>query len=143
MFENPESRLRFRGAVDLADHDVLHVLLGRGLQDQDEAFVLGFAMGTAKRIRWHEYHLFKFVLSRLYPEPYRIPRYLHPAFDLGLKCGQETGARDLYRRSLKSLRPLSIEKARNESEIDPQVLRKYFRLEQAAIPTTIASLRLP
>lgn len=143
LFENPSSWLRFRGAVDLEDHDVLHVLLGRGLQDQDEAFVLGFAMGTAKSVSWLQYHVFRWVLTRLYPEPYRIPNYLLPAFDLGLQCGRETGSKDLYRQQLKKLRPLTLADARREAGIDLLVLRRYYELEQQAIPFTIASLRLP
>ncbi len=142
LFENPQSWIRFRGAVDLEDHDVMHVLLGRGLQDQDEAFVLGFAMGTAKQVRWWEYHFFQFLIARLYPEPYRIPKFLHPAFKLGVRCGQETGKKNLYKSSLKNLRPLTIEDARREAGIDPEVLRRYYREEQSAIPITIASLRL-
>lgn len=143
VFENPDSWIRFRGAVDLEDHDVLHVLLGRGLQDQDEAFVIGFAMGTAKKVSAFQYWVLKFVLARLYPEPYRIPRFLQPAFDLGVKCGQETGSRDLYKRHLKDLRSLSLDDARSKAEIDLGVLKKYFDLEQQRIPFTIASLRLP
>ena len=127
----------------MEDHDVLHVLLGRGLQDQDEAFVLGFAMGTAKKVSWLQYHIFQYTLSRLYPEPYRIPRFLHPAFQLGVKCGQLTGARDLYKRPLKNLRSFSIQEARREAGIDSEVLREFYRREQLAIPITIASLRLP
>ncbi len=142
LFENPESWIRFRGAVDLEDHDVLHVLLGRGLQDQDEAFVLGFAMGTSKRVRWWEYYFFQFLIARIYPEPYRIPRFLHPAFILGVKCGCETGNKDLFKASLKRLKSLTIAEARREAGIDPQVLRGYYRQEQIAIPITIASLRL-
>ncbi len=143
LFESPTSWCRFRGAVDLEDHDVLHVLLGRGLQDQDEAFVLGFAMGTAKKVSWLQYHIFQFTISRLYPEPYRIPRFLHPAFQLGVKCGQATGVRDLYKRPLKNLKSLSIKEARREAGIDSEVLRQFYRREQLAIPITIASLRLP
>ncbi|MDX1926921.1 MAG: hypothetical protein SFV81_10400 [Pirellulaceae bacterium] len=142
LFENPQSWIRFRGAVDLEDHDVMHVLLGRGLQDQDEAFVLGFAMGTAKQVRWWEYHFFQFLIARLYPEPYRIPKFLHPAFRLGVQCGQETGNQNLYKSSLKNLRPLTVEDARREAGIDTDILRRYYREEQAAIPITIASLRL-
>ncbi len=142
LFENPGSRLRFRGAVDLEDHDVLHVLLGRGLQDQDEAFVLGFAMGTAKRISWPETFLFKLLLTRIYPEPYRIPTYLQPAFDLGVQCGRETGIRQLYKQQLKSLRTLTVGEARSRLEIDMHIVRHYYRLEQQAIPHTIASQRL-
>ncbi|MEZ6092590.1 MAG: hypothetical protein R3C05_32185, partial [Pirellulaceae bacterium] len=143
LFENPASWIRFRGAIDLDDHDVLHVLLGRGLQDQDEAFVLGFAMGTAKRVSWLQYRIFKTVLARLYPEPYRIPTYLLPAFDLGVECGQATGNKNLYKRSLHPLRQLSVAEARVQAGIDVDVLRSFFQREQEAVPLTVASMRLP
>lgn len=143
LFENPTSRLRFRGAVDLEDHDVLHVLLGRGLQDQDEAFVLGFAMGTAKKIKRIEAYLFKMILARLYPEPYRIPTFLQPAFDLGVQCGTKTGAVNLYKQSLKDLRGLTLGEARRRAGIDMNIVREFYQLEQQQIPFTIASLRLP
>ncbi|MFN3193497.1 MAG: hypothetical protein ACE361_23495 [Aureliella sp.] len=143
LFENPESWIRFRGAVELEDHDVMHVLLGRGLQDQDEAFVIGFAMGTAKKVSWFQYWVFKFVIGRLYPEPYRIPRFLQPAFDLGVQCGKETGTKDLYQRDLKELLGMPLAEARKDAGIDMRIVQKYFDLEQQRIPSTIASLRLP
>jgi hypothetical protein len=127
----------------LEDHDILHVLLGRGLQDQDEAFVLGFAMGTAKRISWSQYWIFRWVVTRLYPEPYRIPSFLLPAFDLGVQCGHETGVKDLYRQPLKKLRGMSLGEARRVSGIDMAIVRRYYEQEQQRIPFTIASLRLP
>lgn len=130
LFENPTSRLRFRGAVDLEDHDVLHVLLGRGLQDQDEAFVLGFAMGTAKKIKRIETYLFKMILARLYPEPYRIPTFLQPAFDLGVQCGTKTGAVNLYTQSLKDLRSLTLGEARHRAGIDMDIVKEFYQLEQ-------------
>ncbi|MFK7738582.1 MAG: hypothetical protein AB8B50_21335 [Pirellulaceae bacterium] len=143
LFENPDSWIRFRGAVDLEDHDIMHVLLGRGLQDQDEAFIIGFAMGTAKKVSWFQYWVFKFVIGKLYPEPYRIPRFLQPAFDLGVRCGQETGVRDLYKQELKRLLTLPLREARKQAGIDMQVVQRYFEQEQQRIPFTIASLRLP
>jgi hypothetical protein len=143
LFENPESWFRFRGAIHLADHDVLHLLLGRGLQDQDEAFVLGFAMGTAKKVSRIQYHIFRWFIVHVYPEPYRIPKFVLPAFDFGVQCGIETGRKDLYREPLIDLMNLSLEEARMRCEIDVEVLYRYFRRERAAIPFTIASLRLP
>ena len=143
LFENPSSWLRFRGAIDLEDHDILHVLLGRGLQDQDEAFVLGFAMGTAKRVSKAEQWIFKFVLAHLYPEPYRIPRYLQAAFDLGIACGKETGAKNLYREKMGRWRQLSLGEARVQAGIDMNAVRRHYELEQQRIPYTISSLRLP
>jgi hypothetical protein len=143
LFENPESPFRFRGAIHLAEHDILHVLLGRGLQDQDEAFVLGFAMGTAKKVSRFQYHVFRWFMVHVYPEPYRIPKFVLPAFDIGVRCGKETGNKNLYRESLQELKPLTISEARKRCGIDPAVLRRAFREEQTAIPFTIAGLRLP
>ncbi|MDZ4853002.1 MAG: hypothetical protein SGI77_27255, partial [Pirellulaceae bacterium] len=143
FFENPDSWFRFRGAIHLADHDVLHVLLGRGLQDQDEAFVLGFAMGTAKKVSRFQYYVFKWVMVHLYPEPYRIPSFLLPAFDIGMRCGIQTGRKNLYQEPLKELKNLTVKEARNHCGIDSIILRQGFREEQDRIPFTIASLRLP
>lgn len=143
FFENPDSWFRFRGAIHLADHDVLHVLLGRGLQDQDEAFVLGFAMGTAKKVSLFQYYVFKWVMVHLYPEPYRIPSFLLPAFDIGMRCGVQTGRKNLYQEPLKELKNLTVKEARNHCGIDSTILRQGFREEQDRIPFTIASLRLP
>ena len=143
ILENPESPFRFRGAVSLRDHDVLHVLLGRGLQDQDEAFVIGFAMGTAKKASPIQRRVLRFVLGRVYPEPYRIPTSLLPAFDLGFACGRETGTKGLYKLKLDSLLGNSVRQARIECGIDTDVLKRYFRAEQRRIPMTIASVRLP
>src|SRR4249919_2256821 len=36
----------FHGATGLQAHDRIHVLLGRGLLPKDEAFVIGFTMGS-------------------------------------------------------------------------------------------------
>lgn len=143
LLENPESPFRFRGAVSLRDHDVLHVLLGRGLQDQDEAFVIGFAMGTAKKSSPLQRRILRFVLTRIYPEPYRIPRSVVPAFDLGFACGRETGVRNLYKQPLDSLSEKSVRQARMECGLDIGILKRYFRAEQLRIPMTIASIRLP
>lgn len=46
LFENPQGWLRLHGAVNLRNHDMIHVLLGRGLLGQDEAFVI-----DARRLR--------------------------------------------------------------------------------------------
>ncbi|WP_404309910.1 hypothetical protein [Neorhodopirellula lusitana] len=143
LFENPRSWIRFRGAIDLDDHDVMHVLLGRGLQDQDEAFVLGFAMGTAKRVSRIQAAVFKLIMTWVYPEPYRIPRFLLPAFDLGVRSGKATGKLNLYKQPLEGLREMSVRDARVAAGIDIEVLLQAYRDEQEAIPFTIASLRLP
>jgi hypothetical protein len=100
-------------------------------------------MGTAKKISRFQYHVFKWVLVNLYPEPYRIPSFLIPAFDIGLRCGVQTGHKNLYREPLHELKNLTLREARERCGIDVAILRKGFREEQEKIPFTIASLRLP
>ena len=59
LFENPQGWLRMHGAADLATHDRIHVVLGRGLLAQDEAFVIGFTMVTTKAVSRLERWFFK------------------------------------------------------------------------------------
>ena len=49
LVENPKyftSRL-FTGAVNLFTHDCIHIVLDRGLLVKDEAFVIGYTMGSS------------------------------------------------------------------------------------------------
>src|SRR5262245_56769531 len=53
LVENPRFDLplvdSFHGATSLDTHDCIHILLGRGLLPKDEAFVIGFSMGSTGR----------------------------------------------------------------------------------------------
>jgi hypothetical protein len=100
-------------------------------------------MGTAKNVSLLQYYAFRWVMVHLYPEPYRIPSFLLPAFDVGVECGKKTGKRNLYREPLEALRAVKLCEARQQCEIDVEALRVSFRKEQERIPFTIASLRLP
>ena len=72
LLENPSSRFALPGAINLADHDVVHIILGRGLKLQDEAFVIGYTMGNDKRAKeWHR-RFFKLAAQRFYPKPYNF-----------------------------------------------------------------------
>src|SRR3954447_21380778 len=71
LAENPKFNL-FHGAVDLKTHDYIHALLGRGLLAKDEAFVIGFTMGSTQRLSATEERLFRLVAEHLYPGIYRF-----------------------------------------------------------------------
>ena len=143
LFENPEGWLRLHGAVNLADHDKIHVLLGRGLLDQDEAFVLGFTMGCTKVASRLESWFFKYALSHFYPHPYRIPVRILAAFDLGLEAGREFGRQDVHLALRKEMLDRPLGELREELGIDTRRLRRYYARERAALPDTPASRRLP
>lgn len=143
LFENPRGWLRLHGAVDLERHDMIHVLLGRGLLDQDEAFVIGFTMGSTRAVSWLERTWFKFVVSRLYPEPYRISWRTLAAYDLGLEAGRTCGVRDVHLRLGPELLDRLLGEVRRELGIDPARLRESYALERDRLPGTLASHRLP
>jgi hypothetical protein len=143
LFENPAGWLRLHGAIHLKDHDMIHVLLGRGLLDQDEAFVIGFTMGSTKAVSWAERAWFRFVVSRLYPEPYRISQRMLAAYDLGLEAGRELDVKDLHRVLRDDMLDRPLGAVRRELGIDSRRLREFYARELAALPGTLASSRLP
>jgi hypothetical protein len=143
LFENPHGWLRLHGAVNLKNHDMIHVLLGRGLLDQDEAFVIGFTMGSTKAVSRLERWFFKLAVSRLYPEPYRISGRMLAAYDLGLEAGRAFGVKNLHLRLRDDMLDRPLGEVRRELEIDTRRLRGYYARERRAVPGTLASLRLP
>lgn len=143
LFENPTGWLRLHGAVDLAHHDMIHVLLGRGLLGQDEAFVIGFTMGCTKAVTWAEEWWFKFAASHLYPDPYRMPARILAAYDLGLEAGRGMGVRDIHLAVGDAMLDRPLGDLRRELAIDPHRLRDIYARERAILPGTAASLRLP
>jgi hypothetical protein len=142
LFENPSGWLRLHGAVDLPSHDRIHVLLGRGLLDQDEAFVIGFTMGCTKAVSRLEGAFFKYVVSHVYPPPYRIPPRILVAYDLGLEAGREMGVRNLHLALRDELLDRPLGAVRREMKIDTERLRDFYARERAALPDTPTSRRL-
>jgi hypothetical protein len=122
---------------------MIHVLLGRGLLDQDEAFVIGFTMGSTKAVSWAERAWFRFVVSRLYPEPYRISQRMLAAYDLGLEAGQELDVKDLHCVLRDDMLDRPLGAVRRELGIDSHRLREFYARERIALPGTLASSRLP
>jgi hypothetical protein len=141
LFENPESPISFRGAVTLERHDILHVLLGRGLLDQDEAFVIGYTMGTVRNLTGVETWLFKKVL-KMYPEPYRIYGVDLQVFDMGIEAGRECGTSSLADYPMEDHRDETLGSIRSQLGIDKVKLKETFRREKELLPYTVASGRL-
>ena len=142
LFENPESPIAFKGAITLERHDIIHCLVGRGLLDQDEAFILGYTMGTSKRTGAIEKWAFKKVLQH-YPEPYRIIGPELKAYDFGVEAGSRCGTDELYNHPLENYYDLTLAEARRRLGIDKNLLMEFYAREQKEIPRTPASLRLP
>ena len=141
--ENPASPEALAGAVTLPRHDVIHILLGRGLLDQDEAFVIGFTMGNSSKYRDSHGNRMREALSQLYPEPYRISGKKLLVFDLGVYAGKTIGIHDLADIPIEDIGPVKLGQVRADLRINTDFLRDSYRREKAILPDTIESGRLP
>lgn len=150
--ENPASPFYLQGCTYLEDHDVIHILLGRGLTPQDEAFVVGFSMGNAVRTNVIEFSLFVMAARTLYPKKYRFDQNDVIAFNLGYDCGVEVRqqakaagmrAENIHERNFNAdflSQPLS--KARELTGCTIRNLQHYFEAEIDVIPNSKTSIRL-
>jgi len=96
LLENPNSPISLTGAVDLYNHDIIHILLNRGMEVKDEAMVIGFTMGnsqsTSSWVRW----LFEFCARYLYPEGYAFDDETLLEFERGYAYGYTRKRRNIH-----------------------------------------------
>ena len=116
LLENPKSPISLTGAIDLYNHDIIHILLDRGMLNRDEAMVIGFTMGnsetTSSWVRW----LFEFCARYLYPESYRFNEHDLLEFERGFAYGYTRSRRNIHLAKFDVKQ--DIEEIRNEWDIE-------------------------
>ena len=116
LLENPKSPISLTGAIDLYNHDIIHILLDRGMLNRDEAMVIGFTMGnsetTNSRVRW----LFEFCARYLYPISYRFNEYDLLEFERGFAYGYTRLRRNIHLAKFDVKR--DIDEIRKEWDIE-------------------------
>jgi len=142
LIENPRSPLSFPGQISLLRHDALHVLLGRGLNNQDEAFVIGFTMGAARATKaWH-YRLFGWIARKLYPEPYRFSAEDQQVFEFGLGQGTNHAVEDVHLIPIEEKPDETVDAIRKWVGVNVHDLHAAYRSEKILVPHTHESQRL-
>lgn len=142
ILENPDSPWAFPGAITLERHDCLHVLLGRGLLPEDEAFVIGFTMGAAKEVTDWQFSMFKTLAVHWYPAPYNFKPDDLIAFDLGFEKGQRSDAANLHQFPFERFMDWTVGELRKRLGINKHQLRAAYRTEQLMLPDSTAARRL-
>jgi len=144
LLENPKSPVALTGAATLERHDCIHIVIGRGLLPQDEAFVAGFTMGTGKdELKEYETLIFKVVSRFLYPSIYRYTAKHLLAYELGLEAGRNSDCHKIYEFPLEEHYGETLGKIRKELGIDTGYLKSIYRREAELLPGTKATKRLP
>jgi hypothetical protein len=146
MVENPAFDIPllevFHGATRLATHDHLHIVLGRGLLAKDEAFVIGFTMGSTDQVSGTEEFLYGLFAKYFYPRAYRFTdedmRVFKDAVRLGFVSDCESLAEVDFARHLD--RPLG--EVRAALGIETPLLAAYYAIEKRRYPGSFESQRL-
>lgn len=132
----------FSGAVDIKQHDCIHALLGRGLLAKDEAFVIGFTMGSSNRVGTIEQTVFGLIAKFLYPKAYQFDEEDLLVFRKAVHLGFVSNCQSLAEVDYERILEMSLAEARDFVGIEMDLLRAYYRLEQEMYPKTKVSSRL-
>jgi hypothetical protein len=144
LIENPEWDWLpfydfFPGGTTLATHDALHMLLGRGLLEHDEAFVIGFTMGASGEMSEWKTRLFALVSGTLYPEAYRFGDSALEIFADAVRLASDSGCAPLHTQCYDTMLDTPISELRAILGIPEEGIAEYFRNEAIRFPRDIAS----
>jgi len=146
LVENPRFDIPgielFNGAVDLETHDCIHVLLGRGMLPKDEAFVIGFTMGSTNRVSSTEERLFALASKYLYPGPYKFKDDEIAVFKDAVRLGYISDCQPLPEVDYASYMDVPLNVTREAIGLEVDLLEAYYRIEKRRYPDDKASRRV-
>lgn len=142
LFEGPKSPIAFKGAISLERHDAVHAVLGRGLLPQDEAFVIGFTMGTSKNITQLEITLFKIITRYIYPKPYNFNEAQSNLMVSAINLGAKSDCSEIYNFPFEDNLEIKMGDLRNMLGLDKEMLKSHYQLEKELLPDSAESKRL-
>ena len=146
LVENPRFDIPgidiFHGAVDIKTHDCIHILLGRGLLPKDEAFVIGFTMGSTNKVTTLEENLYALVSKHLYPKVYQFDDEAIRIFKDATKLGYISDCQSLDRIDYAKYLDWKLRDIRHDINLESDLILAYYRIEQKRYPESTASQRL-
>lgn len=132
----------FKGRVSLLQHDCIHLLLGRGTTLIDEAFTIGFTMGSSNAMSSTAASLFGFIAGHWYPKAYRFPEHAQRVYEDAVHLGMISGCTPLEEVDYEPLMERSLGEIRRDLGLEIELLASYYRVEAQRNPGIAASQRL-
>lgn len=138
LVENPRYQIPgfrlFHGAVDLEQHDFIHIVLGRGLLEKDEAFTIGFTMGTTNKVTTTEEILYSMIAQYLYPRVYKFDKDDIEVFRNAVRLGYISSCVPLDEFDFKPYLDKTLAEVRQQVGIERELLLAYYKIEQQRYP---------
>ena len=146
LVENPRYDIPgieiFHGAVDVETHDSIHIILGRGLLPKDEAFVIGFTMGSTNKVTTLEESLYTLVSKYLYPKVYQFNNEEIRIFKDATKLGYISDCRPLDKIDYDKYLDWPLRDIRHDIHLECDLILAYYAIEKKRYPRSKASQRL-
>lgn len=146
LIENPKFHFPlvdlFSGAVGIQQHDCIHVVLGRGLLPKDEAFIIGFTMGSTNRVSATEEKLYSLASKYLYPGPYKFNDDEVQIFKDAVRLGYVSDCQPLDQIDFSQYLDYTIKDLRKALGVEELLLKAYYEIELKRHPSDPASSRL-
>ncbi len=148
LVENPAYSLFGRnililpGAVDEFVHDSIHLMLGRGFLPQDEAFVVGFTVGSTKKWGNLQMALYQFIATNLYPKRYKFSNFDMEIFIFAVELGAKYARCDLSKLKYSILADMRLSEIRQVMIKDFSLVLLGFQQEEERFGETVCTERL-
>ena len=146
MMENPSFDFppfsMFKGRVSLLQHDCIHLLLGRGTTLVDEAFTIGFTMGSSKSMSTTASKIFAYVAEHWYPKAYRFPDYAREVYTNAVHLGMVSRCHSLDEVDFEPYFHQPLGEVRVALGLELNLLKSYYAVEAMRNPDLGSSQRL-
>jgi hypothetical protein len=146
MVENPAFDIPlldiFHGATRLETHDFLHIVLGRGLLPKDEAFTIGFTMGSTDKVGSTEEFLYGIFAKYFYPRSYRFTSEDMRVFRDAVRLGFVSDCRSLAEADFAGYLDKTLDEVRAALGVEKSLLSAYYAIEKRRYPESFESQRL-
>jgi hypothetical protein len=142
LLENPKGLGLLSGSVSLHQHDCIHLILGRGLLPKDEAFIIGFTMGSTKRLSTWEERVFSWVSHHVYPDIYRFTEEDLVIFKDALHLAQVSHCQAFDTVNFEQYLDTPLKEIRKRLGLEVDLIQTYYALEKKRYPDAKESQRL-
>jgi len=140
-FQIPGVRL-FHGAVDLLQHDYIHIVLGRGLLEKDEAFTIGFTMGSTNKVSTAEEKLYAWISRYLYPGVYKFGKEDIEVFSHAVRLAYISECLALDEFDFSGWLDKPLRDIREHIGLEKDLVLAYYQLENKRYPSESECQRL-
>lgn len=124
----------FPGRVNLVYHDYIHILLGRGMLMKDEAFVIGFTMGSNDNMFTWRIMLYTFVARYIYRKPWTFNDEDVRIFWDAAQAGWVSDCIPLSQINFDDYLDITLDEIRHELGIEKDYLREVYKIHVKRYP---------